>query len=233
MRKVDTRYAALHTAYHHRGGLVVRVTGMAGDSKRSVLSRGRGKPIAPAFIGEPPVRPLVVDVRRVDECDEHVDVEQVATHASSSCRALTSSSVACPASGRTGSKVMPLRWSPAAGGTARARRASENRAAPSVCPVVSASWRAAKRTSSSIDTVVLMHRASSITHRPATSWSVVDPFHVPAAVRASEQERLFPIATEQHLSADRAAGLIRRPPAFVHRPRPRPRQHRTQATALT
>lgn len=61
------------------------------------------------LLGEPGVSLSVMDMTRVNQGDDDVDVEQVSAHSSSSRSSLTSSSVDPPASARTGSRMTPLR----------------------------------------------------------------------------------------------------------------------------
>ena len=118
------------------------------------------------MVREPIVREIVVDVVRIEEGHEHVDVEKRdLAHAFPSRKSLTCFIVGFgdPA-GRRGSSGTPFRTL-AARGASSALRASSETTFPSVEPFEAAISLAACRMSRSRSRVVRTHQASRITHR--------------------------------------------------------------------
>ncbi|MEI9850570.1 MAG: hypothetical protein WDN24_06565 [Sphingomonas sp.] len=85
---------------------------MTDDPDHAVFGHRAGRPGTAAFALEPAMRRIMPDVRRVDERDQDVDVDEKG-HGSSSRRVFTISCVTTTPS-RTGSRRIPLRFAPLA-----------------------------------------------------------------------------------------------------------------------
>jgi hypothetical protein len=116
------------------------------------------------------VRVIVTHMGRIDQCNQHICIQQKRRHTPSSRSWFTNSDVTGVASGRHGSSGMPLRMSVALadGERCSACRASVEIAAPTLMRCRAAIPLAATSTSSSIASVVRLH--PRIGHH--ASWGV-------------------------------------------------------------
>jgi len=136
-------------------GLRVEVSRISDDPQDTVFSQRACGPDLLANGLQPAVRRVVLDVRRIDQRNENIHVEQKPAHNSSSSSCFTSSEVTRGAPGRTGSSRIPLRlfWPEPAG--LKAVRASAEMTSPTVFDCEDAISLAAANMSSSMAKVVL------------------------------------------------------------------------------
>lgn len=77
----------------------VWITGVSNNPKNTILRQWAGCPRLLAGCGEPLVRVLVLHMSRVDQSDQHIDIEQVSDQGSSSASCFTMSDVTLGAFG--------------------------------------------------------------------------------------------------------------------------------------
>src|SRR5262245_30107911 len=82
---------------------------MARNADEAVLRDGTGSPFLASSRRKPDVGRVVIDVHRVGQGKQQVDVQQVGGHGASSRSRLTSSRVTGPAFGWTGKSGTPSR----------------------------------------------------------------------------------------------------------------------------
>jgi hypothetical protein len=72
--------------FGHRGWCPRRtgISGMSDDPEHSILSEGTGCPRLHAGFAKPGMRKVVLHVRRVDQRNQHIDIQQIARQRSSS-----------------------------------------------------------------------------------------------------------------------------------------------------
>lgn len=129
------------------------VVRMAGDTDKSVFSKGAGCPRLLTRVCEPSMGRFVMDVHRIAQGEQQIHIEKVRGHGASSRRRLTKSSVTTPASSWIGNTGRPCL---AETGTClvSACRARSDNTRPSVLRRCRAISLAASSTSSSRSTVV-------------------------------------------------------------------------------
>jgi hypothetical protein len=140
---------------HRRGSGAIWIASTAEYSDDPVFRNGATRPRSRSFRQEPLGGDPMVYMVRIEERDEHVDVQQERLHGSSSRSRLTISSVTGTASGRLGI-VGNGDDDPTTGGcSVRALRMSRDTTFPMDSPLA-ASERTAASTSSSMESVVLI-----------------------------------------------------------------------------
>src|SRR5665811_1027566 len=100
---------AAKTRHGDVNGLGIGVVRMTHNSHNSVFGYRDRNPVLHTVGEKPLVGPLMMDVRRIDQRNECVDIEKAGRHDNSSRNRLTSSNVAPLASGLRGSNKIPLR----------------------------------------------------------------------------------------------------------------------------
>jgi hypothetical protein len=100
------------------------------------------------------MRKVVLHVRRVDQRNQHIDIQQIARQRSSSRSWRTSSEVTLGLLGLTRSKGTPFLVLPLGSAGRKAWRASDETTSPKLFRCIAASSFAAANTSSSIASVV-------------------------------------------------------------------------------
>lgn len=80
---------------------------MAGDGDESIFGDRTGCPGFLTLFHEPSMRGWMMDVHRVRQRQEQIDIQKIDGHGASSRRRLTRSRVTTPASGRTGNSGSP------------------------------------------------------------------------------------------------------------------------------
>src|SRR5438034_670585 len=85
----------------------VRIPGVAGDPDETILGEWAGGPGLTSRFSKPAMSCFVMDVHRIAQSKQHIDIQQIGGHVVSSRSWLTSSSVTTPASCRTGNSGTP------------------------------------------------------------------------------------------------------------------------------
>ena len=101
-------------ARHHIGSHTWRadaigVLGVTDDADDPVFGQRAACPVPPTGCLEPHMRNIVMDVNRIDQCDQYVAIKQMGAQRDSSRNALTTSSVTGPALAVTGISGTPPR----------------------------------------------------------------------------------------------------------------------------
>src|SRR3989338_11218578 len=151
---------------------------MPNDAHHAILGQRAGGPRLFPMFREPVMRRVVLDMRGVNQRDEHVYVEQESHPGNSSRNWFTSSGVTAAAPARTGSRGTPLRALPFCALGRSAFRVSSEITSPILLCCNAARLFAAASTSSSMERVVrilhLMKLTSNITHhtsgKPSYQW---------------------------------------------------------------
>jgi len=149
----------------------IRIARMAHYAENAVLRQRTSSPGLPATLGEPVVRPVMLHMRRIDQCDQNIHIQQITRHGNSSCSCRTSSEVTLGVPGRTASRGTPFRVARAEGAGRIAFRARSEITSPTLLRSVAAISRAAAKTSSSMAKVVrkqpsnFEHHTSIIIHQ--------------------------------------------------------------------
>jgi len=128
---------------------------MAGNGNKAVFDEGKCCPSVLTFFGEPLMGRLVMDMHRISQGKKQIDVEKIDRHGVLSRSWLTNSRVTIPASGWTGKSGRPSFFF-TEGFLVNDFRARSESTRPSVNLYRRAISLAARRTSSSISTVVRM-----------------------------------------------------------------------------
>ena len=147
---------------------------MSDDPKNAILCQWAGCPgFFPEF-GKPSVRAIMLNMCRVNQGDEHIDIEEKPIHGNSPPNCCTNSDVTRGVPGLTGSRGIPFRvFLPASDGH-KARRARVEITSPTLFCCVAANSLAAASTSSSMVRVVRIvdHLLVNIQHQ--TSYITAD-----------------------------------------------------------
>jgi hypothetical protein len=169
--------------------MVAKHGGVGEDTQHAVFRQRTCRPTLVAICRKPIMRSLVVDVTRLKQRDEYVDVEQRDTAHGSSRRRLTSSIVSggLPL-GRRGSRGTPFRISTLSAGSS-AFLARSDRTRPAVVPRFAAISFAACSTSSSTSSVVLIVMHHNITHQMRFHINTVAPRETPPRSRRARYVR--------------------------------------------
>jgi hypothetical protein len=130
------------------------IAGMSHNPQHTIFREGAGRPGCFAGLGKPFMRLIMLNMRRVDQCDQHIYIQQKPRHSNSSRSCWTRADVTRGDSGRTGSNGTPFRvFRPVSAGC-RAPRAKAEMTSPTLFRCVIAISFAAASTSSSIANVV-------------------------------------------------------------------------------
>ena len=168
--KIVSGQSAQHCQqFCNRGGCArgVRIAGVRYDSQDTVFRERAGSPGFPPRDRKPLVGPVVLNMSRVDQRDEDIDIDQEPFQRSSSRNWCTSSDVTLLVPGRTGKRGTPFRvWRRDSSGF-NPSLAREEITSPTVLSCAAAISFAALSTSSSMERVVRITTppASNIIHQ--------------------------------------------------------------------
>src|SRR4030067_579457 len=156
---------------------------MPHDAHHAILGQRAGGPLFLSMRREPLMRRIVLNMRGIDQRDQHIHIGQENHPGNSSRNRFNNSGVTAVAPARTGSKGTPLRALPPGILGRSACRVSSEMTSPTLLCCREAKPLAAARTSSSMDRVVrilyllkdcIKHHASSIRQyalpTAMTSW---------------------------------------------------------------
>jgi len=146
--------AGNHFGHRRRSSWRVRVPRMSDNPEHAVLGQRTGGPCLSAQCREPFMGPVVLNVRRINQGDQDIHIEQKPNQGNSSRSRCTSSEVTGGVPGRTGSRGTPLRVRLPDSAGRNACLASEEITAPTLFRSAAANSLAAASTSSSITRVV-------------------------------------------------------------------------------